>query len=313
MKKILVLSALLFCAALSAQELSGTYMVAQRDTCNLYIDVYLPVPGSETMIDGQPKPAVLYVFGGGFIMGRRDDPFCLPWFKILTENGYGVVSVDYRLGLKGQKMSFDLFHIYNSAKAVKRAVDIGVEDVFAAVRYLCDNPSVGIDPNNLVISGSSAGAMISLSSALETCSPTERTAILPDGFRFKGVMSFAGSIMSDSGMPKYAVEPAPHLLFHGTKDGAVVYDKTVFGRMGAFGSSALVKDVFSRKGYVYNIYRYMGHGHDIAAHMMATWPEQKRFLEVNVVKGERRIVDASLDDPTVPVWSKISVSLDDIY
>ncbi|MBO4743263.1 MAG: alpha/beta hydrolase fold domain-containing protein [Bacteroidales bacterium] len=313
MKKILMLAALLICSGLGAQELSGTYMVAQRDTCNLYMDVYLPAPGSETTIDGIPKPTVLYVFGGGFIMGRRDDPFCIPWFKTLTENGYGVVSVDYRLGLKGQKLKFDLFHIYGSAKAVKRAVDIGVEDVFAAVRYLCDNPSVGIDPYNMVISGSSAGAMISLSSALETCSPTERTAILPEGFRFKGVMSFAGSVMSDSGVPKYASEPAPHLFFHGTEDAAVVYDKTAFGNMGAYGSSSLVKNVFSRNGYVYEIYRYIGHGHDIAAHMLATWPEQKRFLEVNVVQGKRRIVDASLDDPTVPVWSKISVSLDDIY
>ena len=313
MKKILVLAALLISSILSAQELSGTYMVAQRDTCNLYIDVYLPVPGAETTIDGVPKPTILYVFGGGFILGRRDDPFCLPWFKTLTENGYGVVSVDYRLGLKGQKMKFDLFHLLDSAKKTKRAVDIGVEDVFAAIRYLFDNPSVGIDPNNLVISGSSAGAMISLSSALETCSPTERTAILPEGFRFKGVMSFAGAIMSGSGVPKYASEPAPHLFFHGTKDGAVSYDKLAFGRYGMYGSSSLVEKIFSRNGYVYQIYRYMGHGHDIAAHMMATWPEQKRFLEVNVVQGQRRIVDASLDDPTVPVWSKISVSLDDIY
>ena len=314
MKKLFVLVALLACTLAGAQELSGTYMVAQRDTCNLYIDVYHPAPEAETTFEGLPKPTILYVFGGGFIIGRRDDPFCLPWFKILTDNGYGVVAVDYRLGLKGVKMKFDLFHIFDTAKATKRAVDIGVEDVFAAVRFLCDNQELtGIDPNNLVIAGSSAGAMISLSCGLETCSPTERTAILPEGFRFKGVMSFAGAIMSDSGMPSYAVEPAPHLFFHGTEDGAVNYNKLAFGRHGVFGSSSLVEKVFSKKGYVYEIYRYIGHGHDIAAHMVATWPEQKRFLEVNAIQGKRRIVDASLDDPTVPVWSKISVSLDDIY
>lgn len=314
MKKLSVIIALLACTVAGAQELSGTFMVAERDTCNLYIDVYKPAPGSETTFDGKAKPTVVYVFGGGFITGHRNDPFCLPWFKILTENGYGVVSVDYRLGLKGVKMKFDLFHLLQAARNTKKAVDMGVEDVFAAIRYLYDNQeTLGIDPDNLVISGSSAGAMISLSSALETCSPTARTAILPEGFRFKGVMSFAGAVMSDSGIPKYDTEPAPHLLFHGTEDGAVAYNKLAFGRHGMFGSSTLVDKVFAKKGYVYEIYRYLGHGHDIAAHMVATWPEQKRFLEVNAIQGLRRTVDASLDDPTVPVWKSVSVSLDDIY
>ena len=314
MKRIIALSALFICVTIGAQELSGTFMVAERDTCQLYMDVYLPAPGSETTLDGVAKPAILYVFGGGFITGCRDDPFCLPWFKVLTDNGYGVVSVDYRLGLKGVKMKFDLFHLFDTARHTKRAVDIGVEDVFASVRDLIDNAdTIGIDPYNLVIAGSSAGAMISLSSELETCSPTERTAILPEGFRFKGVMSFAGAIMSGSGVPKYASEPAPQLLFHGTEDAAVNYGSLAFGGYGIYGSSYLADKIFSKNGYVYLIYRYLGHGHDIAAHMMATWPEQKRFLEVNVIQGQRRIVDATLDDPTVPVWKRISVSLDDIY
>lgn len=313
MKKILVIAGLLLSAVLGAQELSGTYMVAQRDTCNLYIDVYQPTPGSETTFEGQPKPTILYIFGGGFISGRRNDPYCFPWFKTLNDNGYGVVAVDYRLGLKGVRMRFDVFHLIESAKNTKKAVDIGVEDVFAAVRYLCDNPSVGIDPYNLVVAGSSAGAMISLSCELETCSPTERTAILPEGFRFKGVMSFAGAVMSTSGVPEYAAEPAPQLLFHGTADAAVAYDKIAFGRYGMYGSSSLVEKVFSRNGYVYEIYRYVDHGHDMAANMFATWPEQKKFLELNVIQGKRRIVDATLDDPTVPVLSWGSISVNDIY
>ena len=119
MKKILVITGLLLSTVLGAQELSGTYMVAQRDTCNLYIDVYLPTPGSETTFEGQPKPAILYVFGGGFVSGRRNDPFCFPWFKTLNDNGYGVVAVDYRLGLKGVKMKFDVFHLIGTAKNTK--------------------------------------------------------------------------------------------------------------------------------------------------------------------------------------------------
>ena len=295
-----------------AQTPDGSYAFAERDGQTLSLDIYRAEPGSPTELDGIAKPTILYVFGGGFVTGRRNDPYILPWVKKLTADGYSVVCVDYRLGLKDKQLKFGLFDLVNSAKMVKRAVDMGVEDVFSAIRYLADNrEALGIDPDNIVISGSSAGAMISLSSELETCTPTERTAILPEGFRFKGVMSFAGAIMSDTGLPKYLAEPAPQLLFHGDKDDAVTYNKSAFGKLGFYGSSSLVKDVLQKNGYVYNICRYPGHTHDIAGSMEQTWPEQKRFLETNVIRGLRRISDASITDPELPVWKNIT--LDFIY
>ena len=133
---ILALLALLLCTASFSQGKKATYKVAQRDTCDLFMDVYEPVtiPG-----DTLDRPTILFVFGGGFIMGRRDDPWVMPWFKLLNENGYRVVSVDYRLGLKGIRMRFDLFHLIQSANYTKTAVDMGVEDVFASVRCRGDD------------------------------------------------------------------------------------------------------------------------------------------------------------------------------
>ena len=309
---IITAALLLTAGVLHAQNYSGTYTVAQRDTCELQIDVYLPTEGAQTLIDGKAKPSILFVFGGGFILGSRNDPFYMEWFKLLNDDGYGVVSVDYRLGLKGKKMKFDIFNILNSTKATKTAVDMGVEDVFSAVRFLLDN-NVGIDANNLVISGSSAGAMITLSCILETCSPTVRTAVLPEGFAFRGAMSFAGAILSDTGKPRYRTVPPPQLLIHGTNDGAVIYEKKTFMDFGLYGSSALVRDVLSKQGYDYVIYRYANHGHDMAANMIATWPEQRLFLERNVVMGLRRIIDANVDDSFIPVMKSLSLSLQDIY
>ncbi|MBQ9462898.1 MAG: alpha/beta hydrolase fold domain-containing protein [Bacteroidales bacterium] len=300
------LAFLLLGLTLAAQNYAGTYTVAQKDTCELCIDVYLPTVDSG-------KPSVLFVFGGGFVEGSRNDRYYLPWFKLLNENGYGVVSADYRLALKGKRMRFDFIHILQSAKAIKEAVDMGVEDVFSAVRYLIDN-EVGINPYNLVIAGSSAGAMISLSCILETCNSSSRASILPDFFRFKGAMSFAGAIMSDFGVPEYKSTPPPQLLFHGIDDGAVAYDKIAFGRYGIYGSSALVRDVLSKHGYDYAIYRYVGHGHDIAAQLFATWPEQKLFLERNVAAGMHRTIDATIDDPSIPQMRKLNkLSVTDIY
>ena len=299
---------ILLAGIVSAQELIGSYMYAQRDTCDLYLDIYKPVPDTSSVA----KPTILFIFGGGFITGTRNDKYYLPWFKMLTDEGYGVVSVDYRLGLKGKEMKFDLFHLIKSAKLTKEAVDAGVEDVFSAVRYLSDNQeTLGIDPGNIVLAGSSAGAMISLSCIWENCTPTVRTAILPEGFSFKGAMSFAGAVMSTSGLPKYQTPPPPQLLFHGDKDGAVAYDKIAFGRFGIYGSNSLVEKVFSKQGYNYAIYRYINHTHDIAAQFFSTWPEQKLFLERNVIQGLDRTIDSTVDDPSIPNWK--SVSLNDIY
>ena len=307
MKRTILLLALLLCTTLSFAQKS-TYMVAQRDTCDLFMDVYEPVavPG-----DTLSRPTILYVFGGGFIVGRRDDPWVLPWFKLLNENGFRVVSVDYRLGLKGIKMRFDVFHLIESAGFTKKAVDMGVEDVFASVRYLADHPELGVDMDNIVIAGSSAGAMISLSSELEACNRTVRAEILPEGFHFAGVMSFAGAIMSDTGKPAYKRTPCPQLLIHGTADGAVQYEKMGFGRWGMFGSSFLADEVLKPAGYEYQIYRYVDHSHDMASNMMANWPEEKRFLEVSVMAKKRLVIDCTVDDPMMPVWK--SVTLDDIY
>lgn len=312
MRNLLLFLLLFLSCAAFAQEPSGTWVFAERDGQQLSLDIYYPAPDAPTTLDGIAKPTILYVFGGGFITGKRNDPYILPWVKQLLDEGYPVVCVDYRLGLKGEKLNFRIFHMAESANKVKRAVDMGVEDVFSAIRFLADNrDSLHIDTDNIVIAGSSAGAMISLSSELETCTPTERTAILPDGFRFKGVMSFAGAILSTTGIPSYKKEPAPQLLFHGDADEAVTYNKIVLGNYAYYGSSALVKDVLDKRDYVYNICRYPDHNHDIAGSMEYTWPEQKRFLEANVIRGQRRIVDASIIDPVIPVWE--SITLDYIY
>ena len=308
MKRFLCIAVCLLAATLaSGQTLSGTYRFAQRDTCDLFLDVYEPAA-----VDGPARPTILYVFGGGFITGQRNDPYVLPWFKLLTDNGFRVVSIDYRLGLKGVQMRFDPLHLIDAAEKTKRAVDIGVEDVFSAVRYLSDHAAeLGVDIGNIVIAGSSAGAMISLSSEWEICNGTSRTAVLPLDFNFVGVMSFAGAIMSTEGAPAYrSLAPCPQLLIHGTADGAVAYDKTAFGRRGMYGSSALA-DILDRAGFVYNIYRFKDHSHDMAANFVPTWPEQIRFLEENVISKSGRIIDAMVNDPAVPVlWN---ITLDDIY
>ena len=277
---------------------SGEYLFAQRDTCQLFMSVYEPAEGSITTIDGKKKPTILFVFGGGFIMGDRNAKAYLPWFRLYNENGYRVITIDYRLGLKGAGNVGvkDIDVIYN-------AIQIGVEDLYGATAFIIDNAeALGVDPSNIVIAGSSAGAIISLQAEWHLCNRSGHSGILPKDFRYAGVMSFSGAIFSREGKIRYAQEPAPTLLMHGTADKIVNYNHIVFFKNRFEGSKPLA-EIYAKNAYNYNIYRYEGNQHEIASSFVRSFPEQLRFLETNVMKGEKRIVDVSVSDPSIKVWN----------
>ena len=291
----------------AAQE---TYRFAERDTCSLYLDIFRAAEGSETTFQGKAKPAVMFVFGGGFVMGQRSDVFTMEWVSRLNQEGYDVITIDYRLGMKDYKVGKGLAGIFKASDRFVLSQQVGVEDVFSAVAFLAENQDLGVDVNNLVLSGSSAGAIISLASEYNIVQGN--TEGLPAGFNFKGVMSFAGAIISNTGAPKFKSAPCPILLLHGTADKAVQYKKfSAFGR-GVWGSSWLAKQ-FAKNGWNHCIYRFKDRTHAVAAYMNYVWPLEKDFLEQNVILGADRTVDSIVDDPTLPSWDWANISTDDIY
>ena len=273
----------------------GTYIFEKRDTCDLFLDIYNPAEGSQTSIDGIEKPTILFMFGGGFIRGTRNDESYLPWFKAMTEDGYRIISIDYRLGLKGS----DKVGVAQVG-ALDKAIHMGVEDLYSATNFLNENAAeLGINPSNIVIAGSSAGAIIAMQAEYEICNGTSWTEVLPEGFRYAGVMSFSGAILSREGKVDYRLHsPAPTLMMHGTSDELVPYDQIAILHLGFFGGGKLVER-FQKFGYNYNMYHFIDYGHEIAESMSTTMDLQKRFLETNVMKGKKRIVEAWISDPDV--------------
>ena len=314
MKRNLLLTVILAfgcLAAVSAQDLSGTYLYAQRDTCRLFFDVYDPAPDADTTFEGHAKPTLLFVYGGGFVGGYRSNDRYMPWFKILTGNGYRVITIDYRLGLKGVKMDFSVKGKIQTAKNTIKAEYMGVEDLFTAVNYILDNQeALGVDPENIVLVGNSSGAIISLAAELSICNGDEYAKMLPEGFNFKGLISFAGAIVGDQGTPKYKQAPCPTLLMHGTADETVQYNKTQVFNLGMWGTNIL-DDIYKDNGYPYCVYRFHDHAHDIADNFVALWPFQKYFLEQNVVLGNNVFIDAYIDDPAIPKWE--AATLESLY
>ena len=272
-----------------------TYLFEKRDTCDLFLDIYNPAKGSTTTFEGRQKPTILFMFGEGFIRGTRNDEDYLPWFKMLTDNGYGVVSIDYRLGLKGSdKVGVAQVNVLD------KAIHMAVEDLFSATNFIFDNArQLGIDPANIVIAGSSAGAITVMQAEYEICNGTSWAAVLPEGFRYAGVMSFSGAILSREGKVDYRKHsPAPTLMLHGTADSLVPYKQIAFFNLGFFGGGKLVER-FEKFGYNYNMYHFIDYGHEISGSMETTMDLQKRFLETNVMQGKKRIIEAWISDPDV--------------
>ena len=300
-KKILIpaafaILAALFCTETSAQEVTpdGTYMFVQRDTCDLYLDLYRPAKGSETTFNGKQKPTIIFMFGGGFTSGVRDNPRYQIWFRKMNELGYGVISIDYRLGLKGtDKVGVAQVNVLD------KAIHIAVEDLFSATKFIIENAEqLGVDPANLVISGSSAGAISVMQAEYELANRTSWSDGLPADFRYAGVMSFAGAILSREGKVDYKREPAPTMMLHGTADKVVPYKQIKLFNLGFFGGAKLVRR-FEKFGFNYNMYHYIDRGHIIADAMRMTVDLQEMFLNNNVMNGEKKIIEAWIDDPDI--------------
>jgi predicted esterase len=132
----------------------------------------------------------------------------------------------------------------------------------------------------------------------ELCNKTKWTTGLPEGFRYAGVMSFSGAILSREGELDYARMPSPTLMLHGTADELVNYKQIKFFNLGFFGGGKLVRR-FEKLGFNYNMYHFVGYGHEIAGSMETTTDLQEAFLERNVMQKKERIIEAWISDPDV--------------
>ncbi len=271
-----------------------TYLFAKRDTCDLFLDVYNPARNSQTYFEGKEKPTIIFMFGGGFIRGERNNESYNKWFRQLTENGYRVVSIDYRLGLKGStKVGVAQVNVLD------KAIHMAVEDLFSATNFIIENAAeLKINPENIVISGSSAGAIAVMQAEYEIANRTSWSSVLPEGFNYAGVMSFSGAILSREGKVDYKTTPCPTLMLHGTADELVPYEQIAVLNLGFFGGGKLVKR-FEKYDLNYNMYHFIGYGHEIAGSMDTTTDLQFRFIETNIMQGKKRVVNAWISDPDV--------------
>ena len=194
---------------------------------NLRVDIFTPKGDAETN-----RPLVILAHGGGFSAGNRNNPETRYWAQELAKRGYVTASISYRLALTALDM-------LDSAKAISQVIK-AVSDGRAAVRYFRQsagngNP-FGIDPNRIIVGGTSAGAVLFAHQAY-----LRDTVEAEPHIRY--FMNINGGLEGNSGNPGVSDEvlayinlaggiystgyisagEAPLLSIHGDQDGTVPY------------------------------------------------------------------------------------------
>ena len=289
MKKIVlfIVAVVAGCVTLSAQSVvCDTFHYATNDGEELYLNRYMLDVEADA-----PRPCMIFAFGGGFVRGERDHEYYSIYFDRLAREGIVVVSIDYRLGLRNLQPDGGMIAMIS---IFDNAVNIAVEDMYAATNYVIDNAEAWmVDTSKIMISGSSAGAITAVQAEWMRCNGAERAEVLPADFRYAGVVSCAGAIFSVKGKPKFKSAPAPMLLFHGTSDSNVPYDHASMFGVGFYGSEYITKQLDKLDS------PYWFYSAEYVDHRMAATPLIyncdiiMQFIRDFVLRGERlRILTA---------------------
>ncbi|MDX2301295.1 MAG: alpha/beta hydrolase [Microscillaceae bacterium] len=180
----------------------------------LGMDVYSPQKDKEKL-----RPLLLYVHGGAFAVGKRDEEAYNQFCRAFAYKGYVAATMSYTLVMKGKSFSCD-----QPAPNKIETFRLTANDISRAVAYLIQNhQQLGIDTNRIVLLGSSAGAEAILHAAYWNASRITPSGqkILSEKFRYAGIVSLAGALVSlDFIREENAI---PTQLFHGTCDNLVPY------------------------------------------------------------------------------------------
>ena len=278
---LLLLLASYFPVVVSAEVIKDTYTYAVKDSVELRLDKYVVNDSTKN------KPCVIFLFGGGFIGGKRDKADYLPYFHSLAENGNVVVSMDYRLGMK--KMDLKTINMADFSELAKKimplflnTLSIATEDLIDVTKFILDNGEEwNIDRSKIIVSGSSAGAITALHGEYAICNKMEIAEKLPDDFRYAGVISMAGAIFSTTGDLVWNEKPAPCLFFHGSADKNVPYDTSIFGNIGFYGAKYIVSQLDSMR------VPYYFYDEEYGTHSLASSPMKDKLSIINAfIKDE---------------------------
>jgi predicted esterase len=213
MKHALGIIVFLFSITLNAQgKVTYTYAIKGSDT--LKLDMYTPLNLKTT----DTLPVLLWMHGGGFEGGSRDEEAVQNLCLYAANQGYVGVSISYRLLRKDSETSFGCDFDNDGKLNIFREA---VTDYLDAANYLVQNSkSFQIDTTKIIAGGSSAGAEAIINAAYM------REYFIDDlqkykSVKFAGIFALAGALVNASYITKE--NALPSVLFHGTEDDFVPF------------------------------------------------------------------------------------------
>ena len=217
----------------------GTNVNYINQPVNLLIDYYLPRGDSD-----QNRAAVIFVHGGGFRSGHRNNDAILELCSKLARKGFVAASIDYRTGLYS-----------DSETELSAAIVRSVQDLNAAIRFTRAHAGLlGIDTNLIFISGASSGGITVLQKAFLKPDSTALmlgvsslqaleagTNFLPNSSDAAGVFSLWGAVFDTSWI---TASDLPVGCVHSEADSTIPYITGYNRRNGAmklYGSLPIVQ------------------------------------------------------------------------
>lgn len=259
-----------------------TYAIKGKDT--LKMDVYTP----KNMKKDESVPVLLWMHGGGFSGGSRNNPNEVKFAKLAADKGYLTISVSYRLTRKGQSTGFGC----DCPKVEKmQTFKSAVSDYMDAAKYIYDHKDeLGADISKIIAGGSSAGAEAILNAVYM------REYFIDDlkryePIKFAGVLSLAGAVVNADYITKG--NALPSIFFHGTADNLVPFataphhwcetDKK--GYLMLDGSATIV-DKLNTLEIPYYFHKVIGGKHELSGIPFDHLKEVFDFFEKTIFKGE---------------------------
>ena len=197
------------------------------ETQALTLDLYEPAGDT-----ADARPAIVWAHGGGFTGGSKDDPFIVSLATRFAQRGYVTASISYRIrpaGTPGSPTYVDLI-VGSLAGELPDAMHDAQHDMQAAVRWFRAQASVyRIDPDRIVVGGSSAGANMALETAFNPEDPGNSGS---DGF--SSAVATAVSISGGADPRRIENSPPPVAMFNGTHDTTAPYPVAVMTCAGIF-------------------------------------------------------------------------------